>query len=163
MSDIYKHLIVSDTHALFSLVWFHTHVIFLEGLFRAAPRHMEVPKLGVKVELQPPAYTTATTPPDPSCHCDLHHGSQQCWILNPLSRARDWTHILMDPSQVHDCWTTTGITCMWFYVCFFFFSLSIIYRTGNWFHLFQHSNLLVVADRSAVLRRYWGLIRAVSD
>ena len=27
--------------------------------------HMEVPKLGVQLELQPPAYTTATAMPDP--------------------------------------------------------------------------------------------------
>ena len=30
----------------------------------------------------------------------LHHSSQQCWILNPLSEARDQTHVLMDASQV---------------------------------------------------------------
>ena len=47
--------------------------------------HMEVPRLGVEVELQPPA--TATQ--DPSHICDSHHGSRQCRILNPLSEARD--------------------------------------------------------------------------
>ena len=31
----------------------------------------------------------------------LHHGSGQYRILNPLSGARDRTHILMDSSQVH--------------------------------------------------------------
>ena len=35
------------------------------------------------------------------CLCDLHYSSQQHWILNPLSEARDRTHILMDTSQVH--------------------------------------------------------------
>jgi len=29
--------------------------------------------------------------PDLSCICDLHHSSQQRWILNPLSEARDRT------------------------------------------------------------------------
>ena len=29
------------------------------------PRHMEVPRLGVKSELQRPAYSTATATPDP--------------------------------------------------------------------------------------------------
>ena len=48
------------------------------------PQHMEVPRLGIKLELQLPAYTTATQ--DPSCVCDLHGSS---WILNPLSEARD--------------------------------------------------------------------------
>ena len=32
--------------------------------------------------------------------CDLHHSSQQCWILNPLSKARDRTRNLMAPSQI---------------------------------------------------------------
>ena len=57
---------------------------------------MEVPGLGVKSELQLPAYTTATAAQDPSPICDLHHSSQQPWILNPLSEARDQTCILTD-------------------------------------------------------------------
>ena len=32
--------------------------------------------------------------------CDLHHGSRQHQILNPLSDTRDRTHILMDTSWV---------------------------------------------------------------
>ena len=31
---------------------------------------------------------------------DLHHRSRQCWILNPLSEARDRTWVLMDASRV---------------------------------------------------------------
>ena len=52
-------------------------------------RHMEVPRLGVALELQLPAYTTATAVPDPSHICDLHPSLQQRQILNPLSEARD--------------------------------------------------------------------------
>ena len=59
-------------------------------LFRAHSRHMEVPGLGVELELYP-AYTTATAMPGPSCICDLHHSSPQHRILNPLSEARDGT------------------------------------------------------------------------
>ena len=59
---------------------------------------MEVPELGVKSELQLPAYTIATLAL--SHICDLHHSLQQCRILNPLSKARDLTLILMDTSQV---------------------------------------------------------------
>ena len=55
------------------------------------PQHMKVPRLGVKLELQLPAYTTAMAMPDPSNVCDLHHSSQQCQILNPLSKAMDQT------------------------------------------------------------------------
>ena len=50
---------------------------------------MEVPRLGVILELQLPAYTTGRAMQDLSHICDLYHSSRQCWILNPLSRARD--------------------------------------------------------------------------
>ena len=40
--------------------------------------------------------------------CDLHHISRQRHILNPLSKARDWTLILMDTSRIHYHWATTG-------------------------------------------------------
>ena len=61
--------------------------------------HMEVPRLGGGSELQLQAYTTATAT-DTSHLCDLHHSSWQCWILNPLSKTRDQTRILMVTSQV---------------------------------------------------------------
>ena len=69
-------------------------------------QHMEVPRLGVNLELSLPAYTTAT--PDLSHVCNLHHSSWQCHILNPLSRARDQTHILTDILQVRYRWARTG-------------------------------------------------------
>ena len=50
---------------------------------------MEVLRLGVKLELQLPAYTPATGMADPNSICDLHHSSRQYRILNPLSEARD--------------------------------------------------------------------------
>ena len=64
-------------------------------------QHMEVPRLGVKSELQLLAYTTATATRDMSHICNLYHSSQQCWILNPLSKARDQTHNLMVASWIH--------------------------------------------------------------
>ena len=63
-------------------------------------QHMEVPRLGVKLELQLPAYTTATAMLDLSLVCDLYHSSQQHRILNPLSKVRDQTYVLMDTSQI---------------------------------------------------------------
>ena len=55
-------------------------------------QHVEVPRLGVELELQLPAYTTVTAMLDLSCVCNLHHhldhNSWQCWILNPLSEPR---------------------------------------------------------------------------
>ena len=50
------------------------------------PWHMEVPRLGVKLELQLPAYATATATWDPSCVCDLHHSSWQTQSLTHLGR-----------------------------------------------------------------------------
>ena len=56
---------------------------------------MEVPGLGVELELQLLAYTTATATLNPGRICDLHCSLWQCWILNPLSEARDQTQVLM--------------------------------------------------------------------
>ena len=47
---------------------------------------MQVPRLGGELELQ--LLATATTTPDLSCICKLHHSSWQCQILNPLGEAR---------------------------------------------------------------------------
>ena len=71
-------------------------------------QHMEVPKLGVKLELQLLVKVTATATQDLSLFCGLHHSSQQCQILNPLSKARDQTRVLMDTNRVHYCCATIG-------------------------------------------------------
>ena len=52
---------------------------------------MVVPRLGVESELESPAFTRATATLDPSHFFDLHHSSQEHWILNPVSKARDQT------------------------------------------------------------------------
>ena len=68
---------------------------FLKYLFfflRLYLWHMEVPSLGVELELQLWDKVMATAAQDLNCICDLHsrhHSSQQCRILNTLSRARD--------------------------------------------------------------------------
>ena len=62
---------------------------------------MEVPRLGVELELQLSAYAIATATPDMNRICDLHHSSRQQWILNPLNEATDQTRILMDTRWVH--------------------------------------------------------------
>ena len=48
---------------------------------------MEVPRLGVELEIQLLAYATGTALQDQSHICDLYHSSPQCRILNPLSKA----------------------------------------------------------------------------
>ena len=78
---------------------------------------MEVPRLGVESELQLPVYTTATPTWDPSHVCDLHHRTQQHWILNSLSKARDQAHILMDTSWIHFRCTTMGTLKLRLFFC----------------------------------------------
>ena len=46
------------------------------------------------------ATATATATPDWSYILDLCHSLGQCQIRNPLSEARDQTHILMDINRV---------------------------------------------------------------
>ena len=74
------------------------------------PWHMEVPRLGVESELQLQVYAKATAMPDPNHMCDLNSNSQQCWILNLLSKARDQAHVLMDTSRIRYLWATRGMS-----------------------------------------------------
>ena len=67
-------------------------------LFRAIPVAYGSFWLGVKWELQFLAYTTVM--PDPSHVCDLYYSSWQSRIHNVLSKARDWTQVIRDTSQV---------------------------------------------------------------
>ena len=67
---------------------------------------MEVPRL--ESELQMLANATATAMWDPSQVCNLHQSSQQCWIPDPLSKARDQTLILTDSSWIHFHCITKG-------------------------------------------------------
>ena len=62
--------------------------------------NMEVPRLGVELQLQLLAYPTATATQDSSCVCDPYHSTQQRQIVNPLSKARDQIHILMETGWV---------------------------------------------------------------
>ena len=94
------HHATRELHKLVFLFLNYNNIILL---FRVVPVAYEVPRLGVKSELQPQAYATATATWDLSHVCDLHHSSQPLWIFNPLSEARDQIHILLDTSQVCHC------------------------------------------------------------
>ena len=84
--------------SLFPLLLVPCFLVVSRGVFLGPhPRHKEVPRLGVKPELQLLAYATAV--PDLSCICDLHHSSRQRQILNPLSGVRDQTHVLKNTSH----------------------------------------------------------------
>ena len=81
---------------------YYLHIHFLGPYLQ----HMEVPRIGVELEVQLLAYTKATAAQDPSSVCDLHHSSRQCQIINPLCEARDQTHNLMVTSWIRFCCTT---------------------------------------------------------
>ena len=77
----------------------------------AMDQHTEVPRQGVWLELQPQAYIIAVATPHLShiiswiswaLYCWEHEGCLQCQILSPPSKARDWTHIFVDTSQIHN-------------------------------------------------------------
>lgn len=57
-------------------------------------QHMEGPRLCVELKLQLLVYTRAKATPHPRHICDLHRSLQQCQVLNPLTEARDQSHIL---------------------------------------------------------------------
>ena len=59
-------------------------VFFFFCFLEPCLQYMEVPRLGVKSELQLPAYTIAAAMWDPRHICDLHHSSQQHQIPSPL-------------------------------------------------------------------------------
>ena len=61
---------------------------------------MEVPRLGVQLELQLPTYTTATATVEPSHICNLRCTFWQHQILHSLSKARNRTRFLMHASLV---------------------------------------------------------------
>ena len=77
---------------------------------------MEVPRWGVESELQLPAYTTARATRNLRRVCDLYPSLRKRQILNRVSKARDWTHILMDINWIHYHWATMGTPCFDFSV-----------------------------------------------
>ena len=87
-----------------SKLGFKVHISFFlggESFLVPHPWHMEVPRLRVKMELHLLDYATAIATWDLSHVCSLHNSSQQYQILNPLSKARDQTRILMDTGWIH--------------------------------------------------------------
>ena len=74
---------------LASLVAGITNFLFFFVFLGLHPWHMEVPRLGIESELEPSAYTTATSTPDLSHICDLHQSARQPQMPDPLSKARD--------------------------------------------------------------------------
>ena len=105
-----------------------TYFFFFFCFLGPHPQHMEVPRLRVASELQLPAYITATAMRDLSYVCNLHRGSQQCRVFNPLSKARDRTHILMGTCQVHYRWATMETPFFHFYKKLKYSWFTVLYQ-----------------------------------
>ena len=76
--------------------------------------------------------------------CYLHHSSWQYQIPDPLSKAKDWTHILMDTSQICFLCTIMGTPKN----CVFLKSIHFPYRC-NTISVFKFYNILYNASNSA--------------
>ena len=111
--------------------------IYLFCFLWSYPRHMEVLRPGTESELQLPSYTTAIATWDLSHICYLHHSSQQHWMLNPLSEARDATSIFMDTDWIHYWWATMGTMETYIFLKHIF--LSFINTSGREFPLWLSS------------------------
>ena len=89
-------------------LYFHVPPIAI-NLFILGPhlQHVEVRRLGVKSELQLPAYATATATQDRRSVCDLCHSSQQRQFPDPLRSGIEpmSSRILV---RFVTCWATRG-------------------------------------------------------
>ena len=81
-------------HAVCFFILFYFTLFYYVNFSDSHLWHIKVPRLGVESELQLWVQATAMAMPDPSRLCDLR------WILNPLSEARDRTHVFVDTGQV---------------------------------------------------------------
>jgi len=70
-------------------------------LFRAAPATDGISWAGgvIRVVTAGLLHSHTTEVSDPRCICNLCHSLWQCWILNPLRKARDPTCILLDDTS----------------------------------------------------------------
>ena len=79
--------------------WFSDN-LFSSCLFEATPVSFGDSQTRGQIGAELPAYATAIAMLDSSRVSYLHHSSQQCQILSPLSEARDQTQVLMGTSWV---------------------------------------------------------------
>ena len=72
---------------------YHFIYLFIYVFLGLHQQHMDVPRLGVKSELQLPAYTTATATLALSLICDPRDSSQPRQPFNPPSGATQRNHL----------------------------------------------------------------------
>ena len=88
---------------VFCLFWF---LVFL--LFRAAPVARGGSQARGLIRVAAVSLHHSHSNTRLSHICSLHHSSLQHQILNPWIEARDRTHSVIVPSQIHFCCTMTG-------------------------------------------------------
>ena len=95
-----------------------------------------------------------------SCICDVHHGSRQHQILNPLSKTRGQTRILTATSQVRYHWATLGTRI---YVFTLSFSMRIIlsFQISKLFPGFSPSTYIHICWAPAT-REHWSYTHTCS-
>ena len=76
------------------------------SFFMAIVGHMEVPRPGVELELQLPAYTAATATPDLSHVCDLHCSSS--WVIVGFVSAEPRQKLLFEELLL----SVLGLNCL---------------------------------------------------
>ena len=143
-------------------------IIIMISIWGLHLRHMKVPRLGilgVESELQLPTYTTATETQVPSHVWDLQNSSWQCWILNPLSKTRDQTCILVDTSPVHNPLIHNGNSYISIYFNMLILSkishgCKLTMYSRQWFHNIIRKRILVFSsylDEETTLRNHEGI------
>ena len=126
---------------------------------------MEVPSLGVELELQLLATATATR--DLSRICNLQHGSRQCCFPSSLSKARDWTLILMDTSWIHFRCTTMEtpvflIRCFLWHWHFQRVCLLLNRPLGGYFWLF-FMIIFILCNLAGIICKWYHVLLRVSN
>ena len=92
-------------------LWYNKDFLVWEFfcLFRAAPAAYRSSQARGRIRATAAGLHHSTATRDLSCIWDLHHSSEHRRILNPWSKAREQTCVLMDTSWVHYWWTTTEL------------------------------------------------------
>jgi len=110
---------------LFLLFFFSLFFVFC--LFWATPAAYGISQAMSLIRAVSASLFYATEMPDPSHVCNLHHSSWQCWILNPLSGARDPTCKIMIPSWINFHCTVTGTPFLLSHVLSGFVKFVLLY------------------------------------
>ena len=115
--------------------------IFAFLLFRAVPMAYGSSQARERIRATAASQATATVTWDLNHISDLHHSSQQHHIPNPLSKARDRTHIPMYTCGIHFHCTVTGTLKPFFSFFFFLWLLVTNLRVPFFLPVFRYNDI----------------------